>query len=293
MKEPKRHKSMRDYRFHIRKFISLLMFTLCGLSVLVALVPLILIFYRTVAFGFSAINWDFFTQMPKPVGESGGGLANAIVGTMILVGLGSCMSLPIGVMAGIYLAEYGNNWFGQSVRFLSDVLNGVPSIVTGVVAYTVVVLPMKHFSAYAGGVALGILMIPTITRTTEEILRTVPHSLREAALALGIPRWKTSLQIVLRTAMSGVVTGILLAVARAAGETAPLLFTALNNRFWNTSMNQPMASLTVFIYNYAVSPFDDWIAQAWAGTFVLMTLILLLSLTVRFATRNKFAGNIL
>jgi len=188
------------------------MFTLCGLSVLIALVPLVLIFYRTVAFGFSAINWDFFTQMPKPVGESGGGLANAIVGTMILVGLGSCMSLPVGIMAGIYLAEYGNNWFGQSVRFLTDVLNGIPSIVTGVVAYTVVVLPMKHFSAYAGGVALGILMIPTITRTTEEILRTVPHSLREAALALGIPRWKTSLQIVLRTAMSGVVTGILLVV---------------------------------------------------------------------------------
>jgi len=284
---------MENRKFYIRKFISLLMFTLCGLSVLIALVPLMLIFYRTLEFGLSTVNWDFFTQMPKPVGESGGGLANAIVGTMILVGLGSCMSLPIGILAGIYLAEYGNNWFGLSVRFLTDVLNGVPSIVTGVVAYTLVVLPMKHFSAYAGGVALGILMIPTITRTTEEILKTVPHSLREAALALGIPRWKTSLQIVLRTAMSGVVTGILLAVARAAGETAPLLFTALNNRFWNTSMGQPMASLTVFIYNYAVSPFDDWIAQAWAGTLVLMTLILLLSLIVRFATRNKFAGNIL
>jgi phosphate transport system permease protein len=288
MKGHKRHRSMGNYRFHIRKFTSLLMFTLCGVSVVIALVPLILIFYRTAAFGFSAINWDFFTQMPKPVGEPGGGLANAIIGTMILVGLGSCMSLPIGIMTGIYLSEYGNNWFGQCVRFLTDVLNGVPSIVTGVVAYTVVVLPMKHFSAYAGGVALGILMIPTITRTTEEILKTVPQSMREAALALGIPQWKTSLQIVLRSAMSGVVTGILLAVARAAGETAPLLFTALNNRFWNTSINQPMASLTVFIYNYAVSPFEDWIAQAWAGTFVLMTLILLLSLTVRFAMRDKF-----
>ena len=283
---------MENYRFYIRKFTSLLMFTLSGLSVFIALVPLILIFYRTVAFGFSAIDWNFFTQMPKPVGEPGGGLANAIYGTMILVGLGSCLSLPIGIMAGIYLAEYGNNWFGQSVRFLTDVLNGIPSIVTGVVAYTIVVLPMKHFSAYAGGVALGILMIPTITRTTEEILKTVPHSLREAALALGIPQWKTSLQIILRTAMSGVITGILLAVARAAGETAPLLFTALNNRFWNTSINQPMASLTVFIYNYAVSPFDDWIAQAWAGTLVLMALILLVNLTVRFATRDKFTRSL-
>jgi phosphate transport system permease protein len=192
-------------------------------------------------------------------------------------------------MAGIYLSEYGENWFGLTVRFLTDVLNGVPSIVTGVVAYTLVVLPMKHFSAYAGGVALGILMIPTITRTTEEILKTVPHTLREAALALGIPQWKTSLQIVLRTAMGGVVTGIMLAIARAAGETAPLLFTALNNRFWHTSLGQPIASLTVFIYNYAVSPFEDWIAQAWAGAFVLMMLILILSIAVRTATRSRLS----
>jgi phosphate transport system permease protein len=280
---------MEDYRFRLRKYVSAAMFTLCGLSVLIALVPLVLIFYRTIALGASALNWDFFTKLPTPVGETGGGLANAIVGTLILVGLGCCLSLPVGVMAGIYLSEYGENWFGRTVRFLTDVLNGVPSIVTGVVAYTLVVLPMKHFSAYAGGVALGILMIPTITRTTEEILKTVPHTLREAALALGIPQWKTSLQIVLRTAMGGVVTGIMLAIARAAGETAPLLFTALNNRFWHTSLGQPIASLTVFIYNYAVSPFEDWIAQAWAGAFVLMMLILILSIAVRTATRSRLS----
>jgi phosphate transport system permease protein len=280
---------MNDYRFRLRKYFSTTMFTLCGLSVLIALIPLVLIFYRTMVLGASALNWDFFTKLPTPVGETGGGLANAIVGTLILVGLGCCLSLPVGVMAGIYLSEYGENWFGRTVRFLTDVLNGVPSIVTGVVAYTLVVLPMKHFSAYAGGVALGILMIPTITRTTEEILKTVPHTLREAALALGIPQWKTSLQIVLRTAMGGVVTGIMLAIARAAGETAPLLFTALNNRFWHTSLGQPIASLTVFIYNYAVSPFEDWIAQAWAGAFVLMMLILILSIAVRTATRSRLS----
>ncbi|HVN47270.1 MAG TPA: phosphate ABC transporter permease PstA [Bacteroidota bacterium] len=280
---------MSDSRFWLRKYFSIAMFTLCGLSVVIAFIPLILIFYRTIAFGASALDWNFFTKLPTPVGETGGGLANAIVGTLILVGLGCCLSLPVGVMAGIYLSEYGQNWFGNTVRFLTDVLNGVPSIVTGVVAYTLVVLPMKHFSAYAGGVALGILMIPTITRTTEEILKTVPHTLREAALALGIPQWKTSLQIVLRTAIGGVVTGIMLAIARAAGETAPLLFTALNNRFWHTSLGQPIASLTVFIYNYSVSPFEDWIAQAWAGALVLMILILLLSIAVRFATRSSLS----
>jgi len=267
------------------------MFAFCGLSTLIALVPLLLIFYRTISLGMSAINLDFFTALPKPVGESGGGLANAIVGTMILVGLGCCISFPIGIMAGMFLSEYGNNPFGTSVRFLTDVMNGVPSIVTGVVAYTLVVIPLKHFSGYAGGVALAILMIPTITRTTEEMLKMVPQSYREAALALGISQWKTSLRIVLRTALGGIVTGVMLAIARAAGETAPLLFTALNNRFWHTSIDQPIASLTVFIYNYGVSPFDDWIAQAWAGALVLMVMILLLSIAVRYATRSRYAGN--
>lgn len=277
-----------DVRFQFRKIKSVTIYVLCGLSALVALVPLLLIFYHTVSMGLSALNLDFFIELPKPVGETGGGLANAIVGTLILVGLGCVVSLPVGVMAGIYLAEYGNNSFGQAVRFLTDVLNGVPSIVTGVVAYTLVVIPMKHFSAYAGGVALGILMIPTITRTTEEMLRTVPRALREAALALGIPQWKTTFRIVLMTASGGVVTGILLSIARAAGETAPLLFTALNNRFWHTSLDQPIASLTVFIYNYGVSPFSDWIAQAWAGALVLMSMILILSMAVRIATRKRY-----
>mgnify|MGYP001596546262 FL=1 len=194
----------------------------------------------------------------------------------------------MGIFTGIFLSEFGRNKFGTTIRFLTDVLNGVPSIVTGVVAYTVMVLPMHHFSAYAGGFALGILMIPIVTRTTEEMLKMVPHSYREAALALGIPQWKTTLRIILPSAAGGIVTGIMLAIARAAGETAPLLFTALNNRFWHTSLDQPIASLTVFIYNYGVSPFDDWIAQAWAGALVLIFLILLLSIAVRIATRPRY-----
>ncbi|MBI2430054.1 MAG: phosphate ABC transporter permease PstA [Ignavibacteriales bacterium] len=274
--------------FHYRKFKNLFMYGLCMLSVGVALVPLLLIFYHTISLGVSALNVDFFTQLPKPVGESGGGLANAIVGTLILVGLGSIIGLPVGILAGIYLSEFGNNKFAAAVRFMTDVLNGVPSIVTGVVAYTIVVLPMKHFSAYAGGFALGILMIPIVTRTTEEMLKTVPNSYREAALALGIPQWKTTLRIVMPAALGGIVTGVMLAIARAAGETAPLLFTALNNRFWHTSLDQPIASLTVFIYNYGVSPFEDWIAQAWAGALILILLVLLLSIAVRFATRQRY-----
>jgi phosphate transport system permease protein len=282
---------MQSVQFYYRKYKSVLMYSLCTLSAFIALVPLGLILFRTISLGFSALNWEFFTQLPKPVGESGGGLANAIVGTLILVSLGSCISLPVGVMAGIYLSEYGKGFFGTSVRFMTDVMNGVPSIVAGVVAYALVVLPMKRFSAYAGGVALAILMIPTITRTTEEMMKTVPDMYREAALALGIPQWKTTVRIVLRTGLGGIVTGIMLAIARAAGETAPLLFTALNNRFWHTNLDQPIASLTVFIYNYGVSPFDDWIAQAWAGAFILMALILLLSIAVRFATRSRYQQN--
>lgn len=274
--------------FYYRKLKSFFMYALCAVSVGIALIPLLLIFYHTISLGASALNWDFFTQLPKPVGESGGGLANAIVGTLILVGLGSIIGLPIGILAGVFLSEFGNNSFASAVRFMTDVLNGVPSIVTGVVAYTLVVLPMKHFSAYAGGVALGILMIPIVTRTTEEMLKTVPTSYREAALALGVPQWKTTLRIVIPTALGGIVTGIMLAVARAAGETAPLLFTALNNRFWHTSLDQPIASLTVFIYNYGVSPFEDWIAQAWAGALILIFLVLVLSIAVRIATRQRY-----
>lgn len=275
-------------RLHFRKYKSALIYSLCVISTLIALVPLVLILYRTISLGFSALSWEFFTELPKPVGEPGGGLANAIVGSGILVGLGTLLSLPIGVMAGVYLSEYGKNPFGVGLRFFTDVLSGIPSIVTGVVAYALVVIPMQHFSAYAGGVALAMLMIPTITRTTEEMMKTVPQTYREAALALGIPQWKTTLRIVLRTGLGGVVTGIMLAIARAAGETAPLLFTALNNRFWHTTLDQPIASLTVFIYNYGISPFDDWIAQAWAGALLLMLLILLLSIAVRLSTRDKY-----
>jgi phosphate transport system permease protein len=276
-----------DLRFRLRKYYSVLMYVLCTAGAVAALVPLVLIAYHTVSLGARAINWNFFTHLPMPVGESGGGLANAIVGSLILVGLGCTFGLPVGIGAGIYLSEFGNNKFATAVRFLAEVLNGIPSIVAGVVAYTLVVLPMKHFSAYAGGAALGFLIIPTVTRTTEEMLKTVPRSYREAALALGIPHWKTTLRIVIPTALGGVITGVMLAVARIAGETAPLLFTALNNRFWHKGLDQPIASLTVFIYNYGVSPFDDWISQAWAAALVLMCLILILSVTVRVASSAK------
>jgi len=256
---------------------------------LLAVTPLILIFSYTLIQGISALNVDFFIQMPKPVGETGGGMANALVGTGILIGIGAFFGLPVGIMAGIYLAEYGKNSFAATVRFLADVLSGIPSIVVGVVAYVIVVLPMRHFSALAGGVALAILMIPTVTRTTEEMIRLVPRSYREAGLAIGIPRWKTTLRIILPTALKGITTGILLAIARAAGETAPLLFTALGNRFWSTSVTQPIASLTVFIFDYAKAPFEDWNRQAWGAAFVLIALIFVLSVIFRIVTRSRYA----
>jgi len=248
-----------------------------------------MILYYTVSKGINYINWDFFTKMPAPVGEAGGGMANAIVGTGILVAIGSLMGIPIGVMAGIYLADKEKSVFASTTRFMTEVLNGIPSIVVGVVAYILIVIPMKRFSALAGGFALGILMIPLITRTTEEMIRLVPHSFREAGLGLGIPRWKTTLFIILPAALKGIFTGILLSIARAAGETAPLLFTALGNRFWSTQLDQPIASMTVFIYDYAKAPFDDWNQQAWAASFVLIVLVLLLNILFRLATRKRFA----
>jgi phosphate transport system permease protein len=281
--------SRERFFFRWRKLKDRGMKTLALLCVLLAVLPLFLIFFYTVGQGIGAINIDFFTQMPKPVGEPGGGMANALVGTLILIGLGSLLGLPVGILSGIYLAEYGNNAFAKAVRFFSDVLSGIPSIVVGVVAYILVVLPMKTFSALAGGFALGILMIPTITRTTEEMIRLVPHSYREAGLALGLPRWKTTLHVVLPAAAKGITTGVLLGLARAAGETAPLLFTALGNRFWSTSLNEPIASLTVFIFDYAKSPFEDWIQQAWAAALVLIVLIFLLNLIFRFVTRGTYA----
>lgn len=278
--------------FHYRKkTTSFIMMSLTFVAALAAIIPLVLIFYYTISKGVTYLNIDFFVAMPKPVGESGGGMANAIVGTLILIGLGGLIGVPVGIMTGTYLSEFGNNKFASIVRFLTDVLSGIPSIVVGVVAYTMVVVPMKHFSAYAGGIALGILMIPTITRTTEEMIKLVPHSLREAGLALGIPKWKTTLAIVLRTAWKGIATGVLLGLSRAAGETAPLLFTALGNRFWSTSLGQPIASLTVYIYDYAKAPFEDWNQQAWTAALVLILLISVLSLLFRIITRSKYKMN--
>ena len=278
---------MNSYRW--RKLKSGLATSFSVACVLLAVAPLFMIFFYTLLQGLSALNLDFFIRMPKPVGETGGGMANALAGTGILVGLGALFGLPVGIMCGVYLAEYGKNPFGATVRFLADVLSGVPSIVVGVVAYIIVVLPMSHFSALAGGVALGILMIPTVTRTTEEMMRLVPHFYREAGLALGLPQWKTTLRIILPTAMKGITTGILLSLARAAGETAPLLFTALGNRFWSTAIGQPIASLTVFIFDYAKAPFEDWNRQAWGAAFVLIALIFLLNLIFRFVTRGRYA----
>jgi len=267
------------------------MMSLTFVAALVAIFPLVFIFYYTISKGITYLNLDFFTHLPKPVGEPGGGMVNAIVGTLILIGIGGSIGVPVGIMTGIYLSEFGKNKFGNVVRFLTDVLSGIPSIVVGVVAYTLVVVPMKHFSAFAGGIALGILMIPTIIRTTEEMIKLVPHSLREGGLALGIPKWKTTISIVLRTAWKGIATGVLLGLSRAAGETAPLLFTALGNRFWSTNIGQPIASLTVYIYDYAKSPFDDWNQQAWTAALVLILLISVLSLLFRIITRSKYKMN--
>jgi phosphate transport system permease protein len=274
--------------YYWRKLKNASMIGLSVLSALVVIAPLFIIFGYTLNKGLGSLNLDFFIHMPKPVGETGGGMANAIVGSLIMVGMGGLIGLPIGIIAGIYLAEFGKNAFGATVRFMSDVLSGVPSIVVGVVAYIIVVIPMKHFSAFAGSVALAILMIPTVTRTTEEMIHLVPHSLREASLALGVPSWKTTLRIILPAAAKGITTGILLAIARAAGETAPLLFTALGNRFWSTSLNQPIASLTVFIYDYAKAPFDDWNRQAWAAAFVLICIVFLVNIVFRLVTRSRY-----
>jgi len=260
------------------------------LTVVLVLAPLVAIFGYLLYRGFVSINWAFLTQTPKPVGEAGGGMANAIVGSAIILGIASLIGVPFGIGAGIYLAEFGRNRLGRVVRFTADVLNGVPSIVIGIVAYSIVVIYQKHFSALAGGVALAIMMVPTITRTTEEMLLLVPQALREAAYGLGVPRWRTTLSITLRTATSGVITGVMLAFARVAGETAPLLFTALGNTYWNLRYDQPMAALPLQIYVYANSPYDDWHRQAWAGALVLILLIVTAVSAVRFAVRRGTFG---
>ncbi len=242
-------------------------------AALLVLAPLVAIFVYLVYRGIGALSWSFLTQPPKPVGETGGGIGNAIVGSGVILGIASAIGVPIGIGAGIYLAEFGRGRLAGVVRFTADVLNGVPSIVMGIAAYSLVVLRQGHFSALAGGVALGIMMIPTITRTTEEMLLMVPRSVREAALGLGIPEWRTTVSVVLRTATSGVITGIMLAFARVAGETAPLLFTAFGNHFWTVRLEQPTAALPLQIYTYAISPYDEWHQQAWAGALVLIVLI--------------------
>jgi len=254
---------------------------------LMVIAPLFLVTYFLVAEGASALDWHFFTQLPKPTGEAGGGMANAIVGTFMLLAMASAIGVPFGVMGGVYLAEYGGERASNGLRFAADVLNGVPSIVWGMVVYLLLVVPFKTFSAYAGGVALGLMMIPLVMRTTEEVLVLVPQSYREAALALGIARWKVICVIVLKTALKGIVTGVLIALARVAGETAPLLFTALGNNFWNHNLKEPIAALPLQIFSYAISPYDDWHRQAWAGALVLMAMILLLNLTVRFLSRGR------
>jgi len=276
------------FSFIRRRTTNVVMLSISFLAAIITIAPLVLIFYYTISKGIAHLNVNFFTKLPTPVGESGGGMVNAIVGTLILIAIGGGIGIPVGIFSGVYLSEFGKNKFGAIVRFFADVLSGIPSIVVGVVAYTLVVIPMRHFSALAGGIALAILMIPTITRTTEEMIKLVPQSFREAGLALGIPKWKITLMIVLKTAWKGIATGILLGLSRAAGETAPLLFTSLGNRFWSTSIFQPIASLTVYIYQYASSPFKDWNDQAWTAALVLIILISLLSLVFRIITRSKY-----
>ncbi len=259
-------------------------------AAILATLPLVLILFHLLKAGASSLSFAFFTSMPKPVGETGGGMANAIVGTLVLIGIASVIGLPIGIGAGLYLAEKRTTPLAHAVRFLSDVLNGLPSIVMGIFAWEVLVRPAGHFSALAGGVALGAMMIPLVTRTTEEMLLVVPNSLREAALALGYPRWRTSISVILRTALAGIATGALVAVARVAGETAPLLFTAFGNQFWSTSVREPIAALPIQIFTYAISAYDEWHRLAWAGALVLISIVLIISIAARFATRSRFGA---
>ena len=267
-----------------RRFTNLCFIGLAGLAALLVLAPLVAIFGYLVYKGVGSLNWAFLTHTPRPVGEAGGGMANAIVGSGMVLGIGSILGVPLGIGAGIYMAEFGRGRYTNVVRFTADVLNGIPSIVVGIAVYALVVLPQQHFSALSGGVALGIMMIPTIARTTEEMLKMVPNTIREAALGLGIPQWRATLQVTLRTASKGVITGVMLAFARVAGETAPLLFTAFGNQFWNLNPNQPTAALPLQIFAYAISPFDDWHRQAWAGALILIFLIVAAVTAVRMVT---------
>jgi phosphate transport system permease protein len=269
-----------------RKVVSAAVVAFCACAVVLALIPLGFILFFVIGHGLPALNRAFFTQMPKPVGEPGGGMANAIAGTLILIGLAAGIAVPIGIVSGIYVSEYRKTSLASAVRFAADILNGVPSIVIGLFAYTVAVLPFQRFSAIAGGLALGIMMIPLIVRMTEELLNLVPPTLRDGALALGATRARAVFTVILPAALPGILTGVLVALARIAGETAPLLFTAFNNRFWSTRLDQPIASLTVQVYTYAISPYDEWHRQAWAGATVLIGAILTFSLLARAMTRR-------
>jgi len=273
-----------------RKAKSGLASTVAFLSALLVIAPLGLVFFHLLANGASSVNWDFFTKLPTPVGVAGGGMVNAIVGSLKLLALAAAIGIPIGVLGGVYLAEYGSARVNSLLRFVADVLNGVPSITWGVVVYGLVVLRFKGFSAYAGGLALGLIMIPLIIRTTEEVILLVPNGYREAALALGVSRWKTIVHVVMKTASKGIITGILLALARVGGETAPLLFTAFGNRFWNHNLAEPIAALPLQIFTYAISPYDDWHRQAWAGALVLVTGIFCVNVLVRILTRGRTAS---
>jgi phosphate transport system permease protein len=270
-----------------RKFVNLLMLGLTGVCVTVAVSALLIILGYLVIHGARSLNWNFFTKLPKPVGETGGGMANAIIGSAKLILLASCIGIPIGCIGGIYLAEFGGKTFSFLVRYTTDLLNGVPSIVIGIFAYTVVVLPMQHFSALAGGFALGIMMIPIAVRSTEEFLRAIPRSLREGSVALGASKWKTIVRVVVPAAIGGITTGIMLDIARVAGETAPLLFTAFSNRYWSPGWNQPTASLPVMIYTYAIAPYEDWHRQAWAAALVLLALVLLTNIVARLVLYSR------
>ena len=271
-----------------RNFTNGFMQTLTFVCAILVVVPLILVFYHLIEEGFTSINWAFFTQLQKPVGETGGGMANAIVGTFILIGQAAVIGVPIGVLGGVFLSEYGGTKLNWWIRFAADILNGVPSITWGIVVWALLVVPMHSFSALAGGVVLGLMMIPLVMRATEEVLQLVPGGYREAALALGIAKWKTIVQIVVRTALKGIVTGVLLALARVAGETAPLMFTALGNQNWTHKLTEPVAAMPLQIYEYAISPYDDWHRQAWAAALVLLLLVLCINISVRFLTRDRF-----
>ena len=282
---------MPDRQISFRRQMTDYFFTGLAASLSVVVVSaLVAILAYLVLRGAGSLNWSFLTQTPKPVGEAGGGMANALLGSVMILGIASLFGVPVGIGGGIYLAEYGRNRLGQLVRFTSDVLNGVPSIVIGLVAYGLVVIPQRHFSAFAGGVALAIMMVPTVARTTEEMLLLVPHAVREAAFGIGIPQWRTTISITLPTARAGIITGVMLAFARVAGETAPLMFTAFGNQFWSFSANQPIAALPLQIFTYAITPYDDWHRQAWAGALMLVTLIVGTTTLVRFVFMRRMLG---